>query len=99
MKTDSASTGGAMRPPKSLSRRLLSSAASLTLLYALAHLAGWREHTSFLSGTVGDPNASWERAALEGTVYLVLHFGFVVAVPILIISSAFAWLANRIQLQ
>jgi hypothetical protein len=57
-------------------------------LFAIAHLAGLREHTTFLSGTLADPAMRWEVAAFLGTAYLLLYFAFVLLVPILLLAAA-----------
>jgi hypothetical protein len=68
---------------------------SLTLaaLYGLAHVAGLREYTSFLSGTSANPELGFYLAGFLGLVYLLLHFAFILLVPILLIAAGllFGW--------
>ncbi len=61
-------------------------AAALTLLFALCHLAGWREHTSFLSGTAA-PESSLEATMIYGLIYIVAYIGLVVLVPVLLLAA------------
>lgn len=58
----------------------LSWAGFLVFFHAICHLAGWREHTAFISGTS-------EASANLGLVYLVSYFGFVLGAPILILAA------------
>lgn len=62
-------------------------AAVIGVFFLVAHLAGLREYTSFLSGTVPSPDMGWQRAAFFGLVYLILYFTFVLLVPILLIAA------------
>ena len=60
----------------------------LSALFGVVHLAGLREHTTFLSGTLADPTMRWEWAAFLGCTYLVLYFAFVLLVPVLLLAAA-----------
>lgn len=62
-------------------------AAVITGFFLIAHLAGLREYTSFLSGTVASPDMGWQQAAFFGLVYLILYFAFVLFVPILLLAA------------
>ena len=62
---------------------LMLRAGVLWLAYGAAHLAGWRECTSILCGTL--PGGWW--AQLAGVIYVALHFTAVVACPILVIAA------------
>jgi len=62
-------------------------AAVITAFFLIAHLAGLREYTSFLSGTVASPDMGWQQAAFFGLVYLILYFAFVLLVPILLLAA------------
>ncbi len=56
-------------------------------LFLIAHLAGLREYTTFLSGTTGDLGTTIERSGLYGTTYIVLYLGCVVVAPILLLAA------------
>ncbi len=60
-------------------------AAAITAGYLAAHLAGWRDAASVLSGTP----VGWggELEVAKGLAYAGLHFGFVLATPILTIAA------------
>jgi hypothetical protein len=62
-------------------------AAALVIFFLLAHFAGLREYTTFLTGTTVNPEASRMVSALYGTTYLVLYMGFVVVAPILALAG------------
>ena len=65
----------------------LKTAAALALLYLVFHLLGWREYTSFFSGTLPEGNAGTLRILL-GLFYALAYFGFVLVVPILVMGAA-----------
>ena len=68
-------------------------AAILAVLYAVSCAAGLQEYTTFLSGTSPNVNLSWHTASTLGLVHLLLHFGFILRVPILLITAGLlaAW--------
>ena len=56
-------------------------------LFLVAHLAGLRAYTTFLSGTTGDLGTTLERSGFYGTIYIVLYLGCVVVAPILVLTA------------
>jgi len=89
--------------PKKPSKRLFLSVADmllravvLTVLFGMAHLAGWREYTSFISGTSADTTLSPMVVSFLGLGYLVVYFAFILAVPILLIAAGVLALWNRL---
>ena|SRR5579862_7618916 len=62
-------------------------AFALVVLFALAHLAGFREYTTFLSGTVANPDVGFRLSAFYGMTYIALYLGSVVVAPILVIAA------------
>ncbi len=76
-----------------LPRRLVSpcgfvwAALVLCLLYAVCHALGWREYTSFLSGSAPVGERS-NLALVLGIVYVLSYFGFVLLAPILALAAA-----------
>ena len=74
-------------------RYLLIRAAALLALFVAAHLAGWREHTTFLSGTTegGDPRTS----LILSTLYMLVYFCAVVLAPILALAAGLLWALSR----
>lgn len=76
-------------PGKPLSPRgCLLRAAVLAAFFLFAHLAGWREATTALSGTAPSATGS-QMNIMQGLLYVLAFLGFTVAVPILILSAVF----------
>jgi hypothetical protein len=59
----------------------------ISLLFCTSELLGLREYTTFLSGTSGNMNLSWQMASLLGILHLLLYVGFILVVPILLIAA------------
>ena len=70
-------------------------AAILAALYAVSSAAGLQEYTTFLSGTSPNVNMSWHTASTLGLVHLLLHFAFILLVPILLITAGLLVTWNR----
>jgi hypothetical protein len=69
--------------PAGLTRRAL----LIALLFAICHLLGWREHTTFLSGTPADASIGVGASAVLGLIYMATYFGVVLLTPILLLAS------------
>lgn len=67
-------------------RGMLLRAALLALAYGAAHLAGWRESTGFLSGTMAE-GLTIHQTAFRGGLYLLAHLGFWVLAPVLALGA------------
>jgi ABC-type multidrug transport system fused ATPase/permease subunit len=85
------------RAPFLTPKDLVLRAAVFCALFLLAHVAGLRESTSFLSGTVPSPDTSWQHAAFLGSVYILLYFAFVLLVPILLLAAIFSAVWRRVS--
>jgi len=70
-------------------------AVLITLLFSLSEALGLREYTTFLSGTSANLNVSWQTAATLGLIHLLLYVGFILAVPIFLITAALISIWNR----
>jgi hypothetical protein len=82
-----------MRDPRLWSHgRFWSYAIVLTVLFLLAHLAGFRDHTSVLAGT----HSGGFTAQFFGMVYLMLYVTWVCLVPIMVIAGFLLWLGGRL---
>jgi hypothetical protein len=66
---------------------LLQRAGLIAVLFLVAHLAGLREYTSILNGTMGSVTLGWKLSAFFGVSYVVLYLAFVVLVPILVLAA------------
>ena len=67
----------------------------LAVLFALCQALGWREHTTFLSGTAASAGTDANTSAVLGLVYMAAYFGFVLLAPILLIAAAIFLGFNR----
>ena len=74
-------------------------ATLIVVFFVACHLAGWREHTTFLSGTATSADGSVNASILLGVVYMAAYFGLVLLAPILALAAgllfAFERLASR----
>ncbi len=68
-------------------------ASMVSVLYGISRLLGMQEYTTCLTGTSANPNLSWELTACLGSIHLLLHFAFVLLVPISLMAAALlaAW--------
>jgi hypothetical protein len=55
--------------------------------FAFCHIAGWREHTTFISGTVASADGDAGDSALRGVLYLFSYFGFLLLTPIFALAA------------
>ncbi len=62
-------------------------AGAVTVAFALAHLAGWREQVTILSGTL-PTGSSWVTAQFKAAAYFATYFGAVLGAPILLLAAA-----------
>ncbi len=70
-------------------------AALIALLYCASELFGLREYVTFLSGTSANPGVSWQTAATLGLIHLLLYVGFILFVPICLITAGLLCLLIR----
>ena len=66
---------------------LLQRAAALSLVFLLLHLAGLREYTSILNGTIGSVALGWKLSGFLAIIYILSYLAFVVLVPMLILAA------------
>ena len=80
---------------------LLLRAAMIALAFLIVQLAGLRDFTSVLNGTVGSVEMGWQKSAFLGVIYLIFYMAFILLVPILVIAAAIsaAWLKFAIRNQ
>ena len=85
--------GGDLRilSPRGLAARAL----LLVAVYGVCELAGWREATTFLSGT--QTGGSWSATVWKGVAFLLAYHGAVLLAPILLIAAGLlaAWRRYR----
>ncbi len=68
-------------------RGFLLRALLLAIFFGAVHAAGWREHTTFLSGTAVSTDTSLNVSVVFGLIYMIAYFGFVLITPILILAA------------
>jgi asparagine N-glycosylation enzyme membrane subunit Stt3 len=69
-------------------RDLLQRALGISVLFLLAHLAGLREFTSVLNGTVGSVAVGWKLSGFLALIYILLYLASVILVPVLVLAAA-----------
>jgi hypothetical protein len=69
-------------------RDLVQRAVAISAAYLLAHLAGLREFTSVLNGTVGSTVVDVKLGTFLAAVCILLYLAFVILVPVLILAAA-----------
>jgi hypothetical protein len=69
------------------SKDLVRRAAMLVALYVIANLAGLREFTSVLCGTMDSMVLGWRMSAFLGLLYVFVYLGFILVAPMLLIAA------------
>jgi len=77
--------------PKGFSTR----AAIIILLFLVCQIAGLREYTSLLCGTLTTGGAGREFVAFMGISYVMIYFAVVIGVPILVLGAGIFSIAQR----
>ena len=72
-------------------------AVILTAFFCISEMLGFREYTSFLSGTSASLTLSWYTAAILGLVHLVLYVGFILLVPCFLITAGLLAIWGRFR--
>lgn len=75
---------------------LLVRAAALAVVYGGLHLAGLRDYATVLSGGLPSADASPGVASVLGMVYVLFYFGWIIAVPVLVLASGILLALGRI---
>jgi hypothetical protein len=66
---------------------LLQRACAISVMFLVVHLAGFREFTSILNGTVGSVALGWNLSAFLAVIYIILYLAFVILVPVLVLAA------------
>ena len=66
---------------------LLQRAGAISVLFLVAHLAGLREFTSVLNGTIGSVAAGWKLSGFLALIYILLYLAFVILGPVLVLTA------------
>jgi hypothetical protein len=78
-------------------RGFLVRALFISVVFLAVHLAGLRDYTSVLNGTVGSASAGWRTSALFGVGYLIIYMAFVLVVPVLILAAGILAVCIRLM--
>jgi hypothetical protein len=76
---------------------LLQRAGAISALFLVAHLAGLREFTSVLNGTIGSVAAGWKLSGFLAVIYILLYLAFVILVPVLVLAAMILVLGQRFR--
>jgi membrane protein implicated in regulation of membrane protease activity len=68
-------------------RDLLQRAGAISGLFLLVHLAGFREFTGVLNGTIGSLALGWNLSAFLAVIFIALYLAFVILAPILVLAA------------
>ena len=77
-------------------RGFVARALLLAVVLAVCELAGWREHTTFISGTATSAGVGMNTVVALGLVYMLAYFGFVLGAPILLLAALILAGFNRL---
>jgi Na+/pantothenate symporter len=76
---------------------LLQRAGAISALFLVAHLAGLREFTSVLNGTIGSVAAGWKLSSFLALVYILSYLAFVILVPVLVLAAMILVVGQRFR--
>ena len=79
--------------PKDFVRRAL----FISVAFFILHLAGLKDFTTILNGTMGSVELGWGMSAFLGLIYICAWLGFVVLAPILLLAAALLTVWNRVS--
>ena len=68
-------------------KEMIQRAAAISGLFLLVHLAGFREFTGILNGTIGSLALGWNLSAFLAVIYILLYLAFVILVPVLVLAA------------
>lgn len=74
---------------------LLQRACVLSVIFLLLHLAGLREYTSVLNGTVGSVALGWKLSGFLAVIYIAFYLAFVVLVPVMVLAAVILMVWQR----
>ena len=74
---------------------LLRRALAISVLFLAVHLAGFREFTGVLNGTIGSLTLGWNLSAFLAVIYIVFYLAFVVLVPVLVLAAIILTVGRR----
>jgi len=76
-------------------RDLLQRAIAISALFLILRLAGLKEFTGVLNGTIGSLALGWKLSAFLAVIYIVFYLAFVILVPVLILAAVILTIWQR----
>ncbi len=76
---------------------LLQRAAAISGLFLAVHLAGFREYTGILNGTIGSLDLGWNLSTFLAVIYILLYLAFVILVPVLVLAAVILMVWQRLR--
>lgn len=83
------------RAPAFSPKGMMLRAAIIALGFAACHLLGWREHTTFISGSQVGGEVNRSISMLLGILYMAAYFSVVLLTPILFLTAAIVHFWDR----
>jgi hypothetical protein len=78
-------------------RDMVQRAAAVSGLFLVVHLAGFREFTGILNGTIGSLALGWGLSTVLAVIYIALYLAFVIVVPVLLLAAAILMVWQRLR--
>ena len=76
---------------------MIQRAIAISGLFLVVHLAGFREYTGILNGTIGSLTLGWNLSAFLAVFYIVLYLAFVILVPVMVLAAAILTVWQRLR--
>jgi hypothetical protein len=97
MKPKSSIVRGLLRAPVFSPTGMILRALLIVLSFAICHALGWREHTTFISGSQADVVVDRSVSTLCAVAYMVAYFGSVLIAPVLLLAAIIINLWDRVS--
>lgn len=79
------------------SKDMLQRAAAITVVYLILHLAGFRDFTGILNGTIGSLSLGWNLSGFLAVIYIAFYLMFVILVPVLVLAAVILMSWHRLN--
>jgi hypothetical protein len=76
---------------------MIQRAVAISGLFLAVHLAGFREFTGILNGTIGSLALGWGLSTFLAVIYIVLYLAFVILVPVLLLAATILMVWQRLH--
>jgi hypothetical protein len=88
---------GILRAPAFSPTGMILRALLIVLSFAIFHSLGWREHTTFISGSQADVAVDRSVSTLCAVAYMAAYFGTVLIAPVLLLTAILINLWDRVS--